>query len=85
MSIIISYIIAGIILLIGLYKIHQAGKIKQANQSLEKQEQEFWEAFTIEEHVNYYVNRGETEKDAMKLVAKDRKTNKTDIQFQIKR
>ena len=50
-----------------------------SQQELEKQEQEFWEAFTIEEHVEHYVNKGETEKDAMKLVAKDRKTNKREI------
>jgi hypothetical protein len=37
---VIGYIVAGIILVIGFYKIHHAGKIKQANQSLEKQEQE---------------------------------------------
>ena len=50
-----------------------------SEKELEKQEQEFWEAFTIEEHINHYVSEGNPEKDAMKLVAKDRKTNKREI------
>ena len=46
---------------------------------LDKKEQEFWEAFTIEEHIMHYINQGQSEKDAIKQVAKDRKTNKREI------
>lgn len=46
---------------------------------LDKKEQEFWEAFTIEEHIMHYIKQGQSEKDAIKQVAKDRKTNKREI------
>ena len=34
---------------------------------------------SIEEHYNYYLQQGLNEKDAMKQVAKDRKTSKSNI------
>lgn len=39
---------------------------------------------TIEEHFNHYVNQGIAEKEAMKMVAKDRNMSKSEIYKQIK-
>ncbi|MBE6150613.1 MAG: 16S rRNA (cytidine(1402)-2'-O)-methyltransferase [Firmicutes bacterium] len=38
-----------------------------------------FESMSVEEHVNMYIEEGLTEKDAMKKVAKDRNTTKSDI------
>ena len=38
-----------------------------------------WENFSIEEHVEYYVDEGHSKKDAIKLVAKDRLVAKSQI------
>ena len=38
-----------------------------------------FESMSIEEHVNMYIEEGLTEKDAMKKVAKDRNTTKSEI------
>lgn len=51
----------------------------KSRQELVKEQQEGWEAFTIEEHMAYYENQGIAHKDAMKLVAKDRGVSKRDI------
>ena len=46
---------------------------------IQKEEQEKWEEFTLEEHMAYYESQGYTKKDAMKQVAKDRGVGKRDV------
>jgi len=46
---------------------------------LKKEEKERWEALTIEEHMEYYLEDGLDKKGAMKAVAKDRGLSKRDI------
>ena len=43
-----------------------------------------WESITIEDHMSQYTSQGTSEKDAMRLVAKDRGISKRDIYQQIK-
>ena len=38
-----------------------------------------WEALSIEEHVDFYISKGNDKKNAMKLAAKDRGLSKRDI------
>jgi 16S rRNA (cytidine1402-2'-O)-methyltransferase len=38
-----------------------------------------WEQMSVEEHVDFYINQGMSEKDAMKAAAKDRNVSKRDI------
>ena len=51
--------------------------VEGANQ-IEK-EAAFWEKLSIEDHVNYYVNTGESKKDAVRLVANDRRIPKNEV------
>lgn len=51
--------------------------------ALEKQSK--WEEMTMEEHVQYYMSRDMSEKDAMKMVAKDRGISKRDVYEEIKK
>ena len=44
-----------------------------------KEERENWLSLTIEEHMDYYEDKGVEHKEAMKLVAKDRGVSKRDI------
>lgn len=44
-----------------------------------KEKQQEWLSLTIEEHMNYYEKMGESHKDAMKKVAKDRGVQKREI------
>ena len=44
-----------------------------------REEQEKWEAMSIEEHVEYYLNQGLSRKEAMKSAAKDRGLRKNEI------
>ena len=46
---------------------------------IQKEEQEKWEEFTLEEHMAYYESQGYSRKDAMKQVAKDRGVGKRDV------
>ena len=48
-------------------------------QELEKEQQQAWEAMTMEEHVAYYEEQGQNRKDAMKSAAKDRGISKRDV------
>ena len=48
-------------------------------QELEKEQQQAWEAMTMEEHVTYYEEQGQNRKDAMKSAAKDRGISKRDV------
>lgn len=50
-----------------------------SKEDIEKEEMKKWEDLDIEEHVNLYLNQGETRKDAMKKAAKDRGISKRDI------
>lgn len=51
----------------------------KSRQEVEKEEIAKWEALSVEEHVEYYVNQGFDKKEAMKLVAKDRGMGKRDV------
>lgn len=44
-----------------------------------EEEKERWEEITVEKHMEYYVNQGIDRKEAMKLVAKDRRVGKREI------
>lgn len=44
-----------------------------------KAEDEWWNGMSIEEHVDEYIKRGQTSKDAIKQVAGDRKMPKRDV------
>lgn len=48
-------------------------------EQIQKEEQEQWEKMSVEEHMELYLGRGFTKKDAMKQVAKDRGVGKRDI------
>ncbi|MEE1101703.1 MAG: 16S rRNA (cytidine(1402)-2'-O)-methyltransferase [Agathobacter sp.] len=48
-------------------------------QEIIKEQQESWEAMTLEEHMEYYESQGHDHKAAMKLVAKDRGISKRDV------
>lgn len=43
------------------------------------EEELFWEGFTIQEHVDYYVKMGDLPKEAIKKVAKDRGMQKREV------
>ena len=57
-----------------------AGKEISENKEEEMQK---WESMSIEEHMEVYMNKGISKKDAMKLVAKDRGVSKRDIYNQL--
>lgn len=42
-----------------------------------------WEELSLEEHMEHYTNQGMEKKEAMKMVAKDRKVSKRDIYQQL--
>lgn len=48
-------------------------------ETLRQEEIDSWESMTIDEHMEIYINKGLSEKDAMKQVAKDRGVSKRDI------
>lgn len=48
-------------------------------ETLLQQKQQEWEQLTIEEHLSYYMEQGNSKKDAMKLVAADRGISKRDV------
>ena len=48
-------------------------------QEIIKEQQESWEAMTLEEHMEYYESQGHDHKAAMQLVAKDRGISKRDV------
>jgi 16S rRNA (cytidine1402-2'-O)-methyltransferase len=51
-----------------------------SEEEAKNQEVCWWESFTINEHVDWYINeKKETSKEAIKLVAKDRSLNKRDV------
>lgn len=52
------------------------GKSKEA---IELEERSKWEHMTIEEHINHYIEKGESKKNAIKLVAKERNLPKSEV------
>ena len=50
---------------------------------IKEEEMQKWESISIEEHMELYMNKGISKKDAMKLVAKDRGVSKRDIYNQL--
>lgn len=48
-------------------------------EELEEEKRKSWEEMTIEEHMEIYLKQGASQKEAMKLVAKDRGVSKRDI------
>ena len=59
--------------------------IEGADQDLlDKETAKGWESITIKEHMNQYLNKNIKEKEAMKLVAKDRGISKRDVYHEIK-
>ncbi len=52
-------------------------------QELEEEKQQSWEAMSLPDHMDHYMNQGMSQKDAMKAVAKDRGVGKRDIYQQL--
>jgi 16S rRNA (cytidine1402-2'-O)-methyltransferase len=52
---------------------------------IQKEQQESWEAMSLEEHMAHYESQGIDHKEAMKLVAKDRGVSKREIYQQLLR
>ncbi|WP_317312089.1 16S rRNA (cytidine(1402)-2'-O)-methyltransferase [Clostridium thermobutyricum] len=51
----------------------------KTEEEFEKEKMEEWEHLTIEDHIRKYINDGLSKKDAIKMVAKDRKEPKSVI------
>ena len=51
----------------------------KSHKELEKEQQASWEEITIEEHMSFYEEKGNSRKEAMKLVAKDRGISKREV------
>ncbi|MGL4848610.1 MAG: 16S rRNA (cytidine(1402)-2'-O)-methyltransferase [Clostridium sp.] len=51
----------------------------KTEEEFEQESKEEWEGLTIEEHIKKYINDGLSKKDAIKMVAKDRKEKKSVI------
>lgn len=51
----------------------------RSREELVKEQQQSWEAMSIEDHMAHYESQGISHKEAMKLVAKDRSVSKRDI------
>lgn len=54
-----------------------------AQEELDAKEQQKWESLSIPEHMELYLSKGLSKKDAMKEVAKDRGVSKRDIYRQL--
>ena len=46
---------------------------------LQEEEIQKWDSITLEEHMNIYLDKGMTKKEAMKAVALDRGISKRDV------
>ncbi|MGL4874703.1 MAG: 16S rRNA (cytidine(1402)-2'-O)-methyltransferase [Clostridium sp.] len=51
----------------------------KTDEEFEQEKKEEWEGLTIEEHIRKYIDEGLSKKDAIKIVAKDRKEKKSVI------
>ncbi len=48
-------------------------------EQLKQKEKQQWESYTIPEHLQYYISQGDSKKEAMKKVAKDRGISKREV------
>ena len=48
-------------------------------QELEKEAQDEWKSMSVKEHMDHYLSKGMSKKDAMKKTAKDRGVGKREI------
>lgn len=54
--------------------------IEQANEDeVLKKEEAWWKPYSLQQHLEFYMEQGESKKDAMKSVAKDRGLSKRDV------
>lgn len=60
----------------GEYVLVLSGK---SQEELTKEAQKAWESYSLVEHMSYYENQGISQKEAMKLVAKDRGISKREV------
>ena len=60
----------------GEYVLVLEGKTKE---EVEEERKKEWEPLSLEEHMQFYEQKGISHKEAMKLVAKDRGVSKRDI------
>ena len=77
-----SMLMALLLMLVGIMVsafIISAATSAAVNKRSEKEQQQAWEAMTMEEHVAYYEEQGQNRKDAMKSAAKDRGISKRDV------
>ena len=51
----------------------------RSREEMVKEQQQSWEAMSIEDHMEHYESQGIPHKEAMKLVAKDRGVSKREI------
>lgn len=51
----------------------------KSREALKREEVSKWEEMSIEEHMDYYLQKGIDKKEAMKMVAKDRGISKRDV------
>lgn len=56
----------------------------KSEEELQQEEMDNWAKMTVEEHFNYHIAQGLSEKDAIKQVAKDRGLRKQDVYKEIK-
>ena len=51
----------------------------KSDDEIEKENRSKWEYMTIEEHIDYYIEKGNSKKEAIKLVAKERGISKREV------
>ena len=50
---------------------------------LQEEEMQKWDSISLEEHMNIYMDKGMSKKEAMKAVASDRGISKRDVYQQL--
>ncbi len=60
----------------GEYVIALSGK---TDEEIQIESMELWKDISVEDHILMYINRGKAKKEAVKLVAKDRKLSKNEV------
>ena len=58
---------------------HLAPEFGNTVQEIEAEDQARWQQMSLEEHMEHYESQGNSRKEAMKLVAKDRGVSKRDV------
>lgn len=51
----------------------------KSNDEIEKENRSKWEHMTIAEHIDYYIEKGNSKKEAIKMVAKERGISKREV------